>query len=491
LAHVQIGVVGAGAMGAGIAQIALTAGLDVVLFDANQAALPKAKADILARVARLAEKGSLAAGIAETAEARLTLAEKLGDLKDAQFVIEAIIERLDAKQGLFRDLEAIVARDAILATNTSSLSCAAIASGCAHKDRICGLHFFNPVPLMKLVEVIAAPATSESTVARATELSKLIGKTPVSVKDGPGFLVNLQGRAFATEALQIVQEGVTDFATLDRIMRNGGGFRMGPFELMDLTGIDVNFAATKYIYEGYQHDARLKTTTLHELMFNAGQYGRKTGKGYFDYSAEANETKPAAAAPEPQQPTTFAASIGEAAPGFDTLRQHGLVDGDNAVLVSPCGEDAATIAIRLGVDPAKLVALDFTGLARKHITLMAPLGGTTMIGKVAAWLHNQGFTVEIIKDSPGFVLQRIIAMVANLGCELAQTGIGTPEDIDLAMKLAQNYPRGPLEWADYIGPVQLHRTIANIQAITGSDRYRPSLWLRRRAQLGRSIYERD
>jgi len=486
-----LGVVGAGAMGAGIAQIGLTAGLQVKLFDANSAALGKARGEILSRIARLVEKKALPAESVEACSARLVLAASLDELSDAQVVIEAIIERLDAKQALFKALEAVVSRETVLATNTSSLSVAEIALGCAQRDRVCGLHFFNPVPLMRLVEVIAAPGTSPATVEIATDLSRRIGKIPVSVKDGPGFLVNLAGRAYATEALHIVQEGVTDPATVDRIMRDACGFRMGPFELMDLTGIDVNFQATRYIYQGYQHDTRLKTTSLHELMSNAGLYGRKTGRGFFDYSGD---VPPAPSAPQPiAAPAAFAATVGEPAPGFDALRRgYGLVEGDDAVLVAPLGEDAASVAARLEVDPARLVALDLTGMDRRHVTVMGPLGGSAArLGSVAAWLRGHGLAVEVVKDSPGFVAQRILAMVANLGCELAQIGIGTPEDIDLAMKLAQNYPRGPLEWADHLGPKTVHRMLLEMQAVTGSDRYRPSLWLRRRALLGRSIYERD
>ena len=484
-----LGVVGAGPMGAGIAQIGLTAGMQVVLYDLNAEALAKSGKDILGRIARMVEKGQLAEGYVADAETRLILAGGLEAFAPCQLVVEAIIERLEPKQKLFAALEAMVAPDAVLATNTSSLSVAAIASGCADKTRVCGLHFFNPVPLMKLVEVIVAPSTSEATAATATALSKTIGKVPVTVKDGPGFLVNLQGRAFATEALAIVQEGVTDVATLDRIVRDGGGFRMGPFELMDLTGIDVNFAATTYIYEGYQHDPRLKTTTLHELQFNAGRYGRKTGQGFHDYSAAA--AKDADPAPEIGEARPFAATIGEAAAGFDLLRATGLSDGDGATLIAPIGEDCSTACHRLGLDPAKTVAIDFTAVEKKHLTLMTAPGGSAAAQPVAEWLRSHAFTVEVIKDSPGFVLQRMLAMIANLGCELAQIGVGSPADIDLSMKLAQNYPRGPLEWAAWLGEAKTLTIMSQLQAITGSDRYRPSLWLRRRALLGLPVHQVD
>lgn len=483
----NLGVVGAGPMGAGVAQIGLTAGLQVVLYDVSAEALEKAALDIHARIARLEEKGQLAAGYAEEAKGRLILAKELSAFAPCEVVIEAIIERLDIKQKVFADLEAVVAPTAILATNTSSLSVAAIAARCQHKERVCGLHFFNPVPLMKLVEVIVAPATSPEVAALADAVSKLIGKVPVTVKDAPGFLVNLQGRAYALEGLAIAQEGVADPATIDRIMRDAAGFRMGPFELMDLTGIDVNYAATTYIYEGYQHDPRLKTTTLHQLMSNAGLFGRKTKRGFFDY-AEGAAFAPSPAAPA--TPVTVKPRIADPGSRWDAISgSAGFVAGDDVTLIAPVGEDTATACVRLGLDPRTTVAVDLTAVDNRHLTVMSAVGGGDAAARTAEWLRGLGFTVEVIQDSPGFVLQRILAMVANLGCELAQIGVATPGDIDLAMKLAQNYPKGPLEWADWLGVARTHDIMTQLQAITGSDRYRPSLWLRRRAQLNLPVHQ--
>jgi 3-hydroxybutyryl-CoA dehydrogenase len=301
--------------------------------------------------------------------------------------------------------------------------------------------------------------------------------------------VNLAGRAYVTEALQIVQEGVADVATVDRIMRDGAGFRMGPFELMDLTGIDVNFPATTYIFQGYQHDPRLRTTTLHELMFNAGRFGRKTGRGYHDYGAAEDAVLEAA----PPPPGLLAARIvaDDGGPGWSALRGLGLGENGELALIAPLGEDASSACHRLGLDPRATVAVDFTGLERRHLTLMTAPGGGAAAARVAEWLRGHGYRVETIKDSPGFVLQRILAMIANLGCELAQIGVGTPEDIDLAMRLAQNYPRGPLEWAEHLGVARVHEMLRGIQSVTGSDRYRPSLWLRRRALLGLPVHTAD
>jgi 3-hydroxybutyryl-CoA dehydrogenase len=482
-----LGVAGAGPMGTGIAQVGLMAGLEVVLFDVSGEALAKAAKEIDSRLFRLEEKGLLKKGKAADARTRLTLAGGMDEFAPCDVVIEAIVERLDIKRKFFADLEAVVRADTVLATNTSSLSVAAIAAGCTRKDRVCGLHFFNPVPLMKLVEVIEAPATSAEALALATQLSHLIGKVPVTVKDAPGFLVNLQGRAYALEGLAIAQEQVTDPATIDRIMRDGAGFRMGPFELMDLTGIDVNYVATTYIYEGYQYDPRLKTTTLHQLMANAGRFGRKTGHGFFDYT-EGTSFPPSP--PPPQGERRLRATLVEPGAHWAPIsRTAGLEAGDDVFLIAPVGEDCATACHRLGLDPQRTVAVDLTAVTNSHLTVMATLGGETCAMDVAEWLRSTGFTVEVIADSPGFVLQRILAMIANLGCELAQIGISTPENIDVAMKLAQNYPKGPLEWAEWIGVERTHEIMRQLQEITGSDRYRPSLWLRRRALLGLPIHQ--
>ena len=493
-----LGVIGAGAMGAGISQSALTAGLRVILYDSSRAALDKARTEVHARIARQAEKGQITAAAVADADRRLTLAERPQELAPAQIVIEAIVEELEAKQRLFSLLEEIVPADTVLATNTSSLRVAAIARVCRHRERICGIHFFNPVPLMRLVEVIRAADTSERTMQRALALAERLGKTAVRVKDVPGFLVNLLGRAYTTEALQIEHEGVATVATIDRIMREAAGFRMGPFELMDLTGIDVNFPATRAVYEGFQHDPRLKTTVLHESLFMAGQLGRKSGRGFHDYREGAGP----ALAPESESPgggasagATLSAWIAEDARGFELLTERGvkLVGADQAevILVSPGGEDAATAAARLRLDPARVVAVDFLGREKRFLTLMSPVGGQEAAQKLGAFLRGRGLAVAVIRDSPGFVAPRILAMVVNLACEIAQIGIGTPQDIDVAMRLAQNYPRGPFEWGEWLGARRVHELLRQIQEITGSDRYRPSLWLRRRALLGLPLRAAD
>jgi 3-hydroxybutyryl-CoA dehydrogenase len=486
-----LAVAGAGAMGAGIAQIGLSAGLRVILYDLDAAALARAGEQIQARLLREVEKGAAPETRATAVADRLTTTTDLADLAPADVVIEAVVERLEVKQTLFTALEAVVGPDAILATNTSSLPVAAIGKTCRRPERVCGLHFFNPVPLMKLVEVIAGPATSEPVVARALALCQRLGKVAVRVKDGPGFLVNLGGRAYTTEALHIEQEGVADPALIDQIMRGAADFRMGPFELMDLTGIDVNFPVTGFIWLGYQSDPRLKTTTTHEALFNAGRFGRKTGQGFFDYATPA--------APSPPPPDDGSSRIRAWAPeGADRLAgltASGLelsdADAGGPILLLPEGEDALSCALRLGIDRDRAVAVDLFGAERRFATLMAPLGARSGLVEVQTWLERRGWSVAVVKDSPGFVAPRIVASIINLGCELAQIGVGSPDDIDLAMKLGLNYPRGPLAWAEAWGPKQVYEVISRLHDVTGSDRYRPSLWLRRRALAGLSIRTPD
>jgi len=306
-------------------------------------------------------------------------------------------------------------------------------------------------------------------------------------------LVNLLGRAYVTEALHIRHENVANEAVIDEVMRAAAGFRMGPFELMDLTGIDVNLPATQYIYQGFQQDPRLKTTILHEAMLNAGHLGRKSGQGFHNYSDVADtdpEAKPI------KDVGALSVCAGEINSGFAVLKADGLnmTDAKNSdvVMISPIGEDAASSCVRLGLEPANVVAVDFIAVENKVLTLMAPVGGNGVIDKLAAKLQQLGYTVFIINDSPGFVVPRILSMVVNLGSEVAQIGVAeSPQDIDTAMKLAQNYPRGPLEWADFLGPNRVLEILEQIQRITGSDRYRPSLWLRRRAMLKLPIHTLD
>ena len=486
----MLGVVGAGAMGSGIAQVALTGGLAVILTDANAAQLDKARTALFARIDRLAEKRELKPELAAAAKARLTLTPDLGALAPCSVVVEAIVEDLEVKRKLFRTLEEVVGEDTILASNTSSIPIAAIAAACRHRRRVAGMHFFNPVPLMRLVEVIASADTDPAVVEVLTELGQRMGRTPVTVKDAPGFLVNFGGRAYYQEALHILQESVATPEDIDLVMRECCGFRMGPFELLDLTGMDVNYPASEIVLKGYGYDPRVKTTPLHASMHLAGRLGRKTGHGFYRYDAEGRKlsgppaplpsaTKPAhVILPEPHEGlVALAVAAGVEAQAPD--------DGASPIVVAAWGEDCTAAALRRGLDPRRTIAVDLSHDTSKRITqMMAPSGDAASGDAVAAMFATAGRAVTRIKDSPGFIAQRITAMVANIGCEMAQMGLASPGDIDKAMQLGLNYPLGPLGFAEKMGVRTTYEIMRQLFGITGSDRYRPSLWLRRRALLG-------
>ncbi|MEO8069653.1 MAG: 3-hydroxyacyl-CoA dehydrogenase NAD-binding domain-containing protein [Flavobacteriales bacterium] len=288
-----VGVIGAGTMGAGIAQVAAQAGHSVVLFDARKEAVDKAMSGLAKTMDKLVEKGKLTAEAAKALLSRITPAHDLKQLASCGLVIEAIIEDLGIKKKLFADLEALVGADAVLATNTSSLSVTAIAAACNKPERVVGLHFFNPAPLMPLVEVVPGLATASTLPAQATDLMTAWGKTPVICKDTPGFIVNRVARPFYGEAIRIYEEGIADMATIDHAMKTIGGFRMGPFELMDLIGNDINFTVTKTVWESFFYDPRYKPSFTQQRQVEAGWLGRKSGRGYYSY----NDGQPQSQAP--------------------------------------------------------------------------------------------------------------------------------------------------------------------------------------------------
>ena len=495
-----VGVVGAGAMGQGIAQVSAQGGMRTLLLDARPGAAAAAKAAIAARLARLVEKGRLSAEDSEAAAARVEPVDAVSALSECDAVIEAVFEDLDVKRALFREIETVVSPDCLIASNTSSIPIASIAQACEKRDRVAGLHFFNPVPVMKLVEVIQAAQTSQAAVDALTSLGRRFGRTPVTVKDSPGFLVNLGGRAFTTEGVRIAHETVAPPEVVDAIMRDCRHFRMGPFELMDLTGIDVNFPVSQIVYDGYMQDPRLKTAPNHKAMMEAGLWGRKTGGGWYPYDQGAPLERPS---PDylPESAPVQEVSVMEAEGGMNAeLREFcveigvqvafGAADAapDAPILAAPIGDDATHTALACGADPRRLVCLDLCGDSSTRVTLMtAPGADPACRDSVAAAVVRSGRKVSVISDSPGFVGQRMSAMVANLGCYMTEIGLATPGDVDTAMTLGLNYPLGPLSLAQDIGLRRCLRILERLQAITGEDRYRPALWLKRRALLDLTV----
>ncbi len=288
----QIGIIGSGAMGSGIAQVASASGHPVILYDVSAEALEKSRTSLQKIMSRLIEKGRISAEEAKALQQRITYTQKLSEMVDTGLVIEAIVENLDIKKKVFRELESLVGKETILASNTSSLPIAAIAAACKHPERVMGIHFFNPAPLMKLVEIIPAVQTSEDVVKAAKEQIDSWGKVTVVAKDTPGFIVNRVARPFYGESLRILEEGKADVATIDWALTKLGGFRMGPFTLMDYIGHDVNYTVTETVFEAFFYDPRYKPSFTQKRLAQAGYLGRKSGRGFYLYGDNAENPSP-------------------------------------------------------------------------------------------------------------------------------------------------------------------------------------------------------
>lgn len=494
-----MGLVGTGVMGAGIAQIAAQAGVVVRLFDAREGAAQSARDNLSGTFATLVGKGKISQAAMEAALANLRVAETIDDLGDCDLVVEAIVENLDAKRGLLQQLEGIVSPTCILATNTSSLSVTAIATGCQFPERVAGLHFFNPVPLMRVVEVIDGLATAPKVGDALLALAARIGHRGVRAKDTPGFIVNHAGRAYGTEALKMLDEGVAERGDIDRILRDGAGFRMGPLELLDLTGLDVSHPVMESIYNQFYQEPRYKPSPLTRQMLVAGRLGRKTGHGFYQYEngqlINGPQPQPVPTV-NPQPPVWIATENSEDYERLSALvinlgahLEHAAQPSPDALcLLAPYGRDATSACVRFDTDPARTLCIDLLTDLSRHRTLMQnPLTSPAMRDAAHALLAADGVGVTVIGDSVGFVAQRTLAMVVNLACDIAQQRIASVEDIDQAVQLGLGYPKGPLAWGDTLGPRRILTILQRMSELTHDPRYRPSPWLRRRAMLGISL----
>lgn len=496
-----IGIIGCGAMGRGIVQIAALAGCRVKMFDAVPGAAHSAKQVLADTLAKLQVKGKLSTDAVTDALTRMEPVENLAALADCDLAIEAIIENLEVKRRLFAELEAVLRPDAVLASNTSSLSITALAAGCTHPERIAGYHFFNPVPLMRVVEVIEGVLTAPQVADTLIKLARRMGHTPVRAKDTPGFVVNHAGRAFGTEALRIVGENVADVVTVDRVLRETAGFRLGPFELFDLTALDVSHPVMESIYHQYYEEPRYRPSVITAQRLTAGLLGRKTGQGFYTYVDGRQQTPPEATA-SLTRPT--AVWVSPAIPGACGQVQElvvalrcpldsGATPGpDSLIVVTPFGEDASAIAARDQLDARRVVALDLLMPLSKRRTLMTTPATTAEMRDAAHGLFaSDNVPVSVIRDSTGLIAQRVIATIVNIGCDIAQQQIATPADIDLAVTLGLGYPQGPLAMGDAYGPQRILAILEAMLDLSGDPRYRPSPWLRRRATLGLSLLENE
>ncbi|MGL5522956.1 MAG: 3-hydroxyacyl-CoA dehydrogenase PaaH [Aeromonas veronii] len=496
-----VAVIGAGAMGAGIAQVAAQAGHPVKLYDNRPGASVQAIAGIDRQLSKRVESGKLAANTYSACMANLQAADAIAELADACLVIEAVVENRQVKRDLFRQLESLCSQKCILASNTSSLSITSLAAELTHPGRMVGMHFFNPAPVMALVEVVCGLASDAEVAATVYATAKAWGKKPVFARSTPGFIVNRVARPFYAESLRLLQEGVADCATLDGLLREAGGFRMGAFELTDLIGHDVNYAVTCSVFDAYYQDMRFQPSLIQKELVDAGHLGRKSGRGFYDYSEGAERPQAKTLTSNvPVETVIVEGDLGPLQPLLGRLYQYGLDitqrDGrgllrmGDAVLALSDGrlasqrmrEDALSSLILLDL------ALDYGTTTRLGMSWAA---GTTQlaIDQAVALLSHVGIAVSPLRDSPGLTVLRTVAMLANEAADAQLQGVASAADIDLAMCAGVNYPRGPLAWADNIGIGYLTTTLAHLHACYGEERYRPSLQLRRQLAEGRTFHD--
>jgi 3-hydroxybutyryl-CoA dehydrogenase len=486
-------------MGAGIAQVAAAAGHRVLLYDAEQAALSKSKERIAGTLARAVNKGRLAPEKRDRTLGRITPCESLDALAPAGLVMEAIAEDLAAKVRLFQTLEVVCQSAAIFASNTSSLSITALAAGLKQPERMVGMHFFNPAPAMALVEVVHGLASAPEAVETVRATAAAWGKTPVICRSTPGFIVNRVARPFYGEALRALAEGAADVATIDAVMRAAGGFRMGPFELIDLIGLDVNLAVSRSIHAAYSSDPRYTPSLLQEELVEAGRLGRKSGRGFYDHAPDAERPEPRIAAPAPPPKLIVVeGDLGLAEPLIERLRKagievnrrwgEGLIRIGNVRLALTDGRGATEWSHLLQA-PVILfdVALDFATCA--HVALArADQASEGDLAQAVGLLQAAGIAVSVIDDLPGMLLMRTVCMLANEAAEAVHTGVASAEAVDQAMQLGVNYPRGPLAWAEAVGLERVRDVLDHLARTYGEDRYRASWLLRRKALAKQSFH---
>ncbi|MGA0572744.1 3-hydroxyacyl-CoA dehydrogenase [Variovorax sp. VNK109] len=501
--YMDVGLVGTGAMGRGIAQIAAQAGSTVHLFDTQPDAAAKARDLIIAQWARLQEKGRLSQDDVASLSSRLQVSSSLEALSACQLVVEAIVERLDIKKSLFSQLEAIVPASTVLATNTSSLSVTAIAAGLEHPGRLAGYHFFNPVPLMKVVEVIAGLKTEARVCEDLAAYARQMGHTPVQAADTPGFIVNHAGRGYGTEALRIVGEGVADFATIDRILKDQVGFKLGPFELMDLTALDVSHPVMESIYQQYYDEPRYRPSVITAQRLAGGVLGRKTNEGFYRYVDGAAQVAPEPAVPQVNEmpPVWVSSRAARRAELLQLLKDLGATietqsaPSPNALtLVAPLGFDVTTVAVVERLDPARTVGIDLLvedASTKRRVLATNPATRVDMRDAAHALFARDGKPVSVIRDSGGFVTQRVVATIVNIAADICQQRICTPADLETAVTLGLGYPLGPLAMGNRWGPASILEVLFNMQTVYGDPRYRPSPWLRRRGAIGLSLLHEE
>jgi 3-hydroxybutyryl-CoA dehydrogenase len=484
-----IGVVGAGTMGAGIAQVAAAAGHPVRLMDVRPGAAAAARDQIGSALNGLVSKGRMTEQQRDDLLARIMPVEQLPDLKDAVLVVEVIVEQLQAKQTLLRELESHLSRHAILASNTSSISITALANGMQHPDRLVGMHFFNPVPLMKLVEVVWGAETAASAAELVFDTAKRWGKTPVHAKSTPGFIVNRIARPFYAEALALLQEQAAAPAQLDRLMRSAG-FRMGPCELMDLIGHDINYSVTVSVFDANYGDRRYVPSLVQKALVDGGRLGRKAGKGFYEGPAPSNDDTPVQTAPLPIAVVGSGAMAQRLADWLKAADATFARDGDRdwvglrigqTELHVTDGRSASQLAAQRSVKQLGIMDLPLLAGA-DHAIGIAFTRSVAAEQRAAVIATLAACTLQAIemRDVPGLLVARTIAMLINEGADAVYQGVCDEQGADLAMKLGTNYPAGPFEWLEQIGIDYTVGILNHLFDAYRSERYRVSPLLQQR-----------
>ena len=499
LSFSKVAIIGAGAMGRGIAQIAAQAGSQVWLYDMQAEAIQKACDAVFQQWDKLQEKGRLTPESVADYKSRFLAANSLQDLAGCELVVEAIVEKLEIKKSLFTELEKVLPVTAVLVTNTSSLSVTAIASALQRPGQFAGYHFFNPVPLMKVVEVIAGLKTEASVCQRLSDYARQMGHTPVQAQDTPGFIVNHAGRGYSTEALRIVSEGIADFATIDRILRDQVGFKLGPFELFDLTALDVSHPVIEAIYHQYYEEPRYRPNVITAQRLAGGVVGKKVGDGFYKYINGAAQipAEPPVPVVEKMPPVWVSPRASRRAELLQLLKdlgaqiETGVSPSPEALtLVAPLGFDITTVAVVERLDPARTVGIDMLiddAATKRRVLATNPATRVDMRDAAHALFARDGKAVSVIRDSGGFVTQRVVATIVNIASDICQQRICTPQDLETAVTLGLAYPLGPLAMGNRFGPTNILEVLFNLQTVYGDPRYRPSPWLRRRGAIGLSL----
>jgi 3-hydroxybutyryl-CoA dehydrogenase len=481
-----VAVIGAGTMGQGIAQVALLAGHTVLLYDADGDRTAAGVRSVQDRVARLAAKGRIDRAEADAVNGRIAPAPDLAALAPAGLVVEAVVEDVRVKQELFRALEDVVAGDCLLATNTSSLSVTELAAGLRSPGRFLGLHFFNPAPLLPLVEVVSGFATDPATADRAVSTMLSWGKTPVRCADTPGFIVNRIARPFYAEAFAVYEEQGADPATIDAVLRESGGFKMGPFELTDLIGQDVNEAVTRSVWDSFFQSPKFAPSLAQRRLVQSGRLGRKSGHGWYPYGEGAQAPAPHTAAPEeaPGKVTVYGGGLGPAQELVPLMERAGIevavVEGGGPRIELPGGGELVLADGQTSVEFEDVVyfdlAFDYGAATRIALSASEDTDPATLAHAVGLF-QALGKQVSVIGDVPGMIVARTVAMLIDLAADAVAKGSASAGAIDTAMRLGVNYPAGPWEWHRRLGRDFAPALLDNLHRRCPSGRYAPSLAL--------------